>query len=70
MTVGENIWQIFFSDALISPPCPYLQGFNASYKRQTSASERMALGEILLNSYQHIICCVLNMHVGAYLRSY
>lgn len=70
MTLGENIWQLFFSDAPISLPCPYLQGFNTSCKRQTSASKRVALGEILLHSYQHIICHVLNMHVGAYLRSH
>lgn len=69
MTLDENIWQIFSSDALISLPCPYLQSFNAGYKRQTSASKRMPFGKILLNSFQHIICCVLNMPVGAYLRS-
>lgn len=69
MTLGENIWPVFFSDARIRLPCPYLQGFNASYKRHTSASKRVALGEILLNTYQLVICCVLHMHVGTYLRS-
>lgn len=70
MTLGENIWPGFFQCRPISLPCPYLQGFNASYKRQTSASKLVALGEILLNSYQRIIFCVLHMHVGAYLRSH
>lgn len=70
MTLSENIWHIFSSDAQSPPFCLYLQGFNAGYKRQTSASKWMAWGMILLNSYQHSICNALHMHVEAYLRSH
>lgn len=68
MIHSENIWHIFSSDAPISLLCLYLQVFNVSYKRQTSVSKPVALGEILLNSYQHIICFMLHMHAEAYLR--
>lgn len=68
MTLSENIWHVFFQWRPIILLCLYLQGFNAGYKRQTSASKWMAWGMILLNSYQHSICSALHMHVEAYLR--
>lgn len=59
MTLGENIWQVFSSDAPNNLPCSYMPGFRAGYKRQPSASKHRAGGETLLNSYQRIyLLCV------------